>query len=98
MKMTQKQITFTHELQILRWFDYDFPNFMTEEGMIILLKRKDEIILALRNYFTEDFMKTSKNAEYLKKDLNRIFESHQNKNYKKMAEALEDFKLALEFM
>jgi len=95
--MTQKQ-TFKHELDFLRWFDHDFPNFMTEEGMSVLLERKDEIILALKNFFTEDFMKNSKNAEYLEKDLNKIFSFYKNKEYTKMAAALEDFKLALEFM
>jgi len=96
--MTFKQMNFTHELQFLRWFDQDFPNFMTDEGARVLLERKDEIISALKNYFTEDFMKHSENAQYLGKDLNKIFKSYQNKNYKKMAEALEDFKLAIEFM
>lgn len=96
--MTSKLPQFTHETHFLEWLDRDFPRFTTEEGMKILIERKDEIISSLRGYFTEEYKRKSENAKYLRGDLDRIFDFYRDKDYKKMAEALEDFKLAIEFM
>ena len=90
---------FLHENGILKWLQDDFPEALTSsEGQRVLEKRADEIILTLDGYFTPSYMQVSENAKYLKGDLEQIRKAYEQKNYREMGKALEEFKLAVEWM
>jgi len=90
---------FLHESGIRKWLEDDFPPvFTSQEGQRVLGRRAGEIINALDGYFALDYMKISENAKYLKPDLENIKKAYQSEDYKAMGEALEGFKLAVEWM
>lgn len=88
----------THEFQFYKWFEKEFPNFISDEGQKVLKDRADEIMRTIDNYFTPDFMERSVNAQYLREDVENVRKAYAMKDFKELGRALELFKTGCQWV
>jgi len=88
----------THEYQFYEWFEKEFPDFMSDEGQRSLKNRADEIMGAIDEYFTPDYMNRSSNAQYLKDNITMIKVAYKKRNFEDLGNALEGFRSTCEWV
>ena len=93
-----KQTKITHEAEFYYRCEKEFPIFTTPEGQAVLEKMAKEIVESIYGYFTQNFMAKSEHATYFRGELEAIRRAKEEKDVKRLGEALEAFKSSCRYV